>query len=72
MTFAYFLYTSGWGGVEIYLQDLIKALFKDSKFKDLKVILYLYTPPDEIRERVMSAFKALNVDVGSWIIGVCL
>lgn len=63
MRVAYFLYTSGWGGVEIYLSELIKALSKQSWPNPLQVSLYLYTPPEEIRTRVSCAFKALNVDV---------
>lgn len=63
MRVAYFLYTSGWGGVEIYLSELIKALSAQSRFGELKIILYLYTPPEEIRTRIGSVFKMLNVDV---------
>ncbi len=63
MRVAYFLYTSGWGGVEIYLSELIKSLSKQARLSDFKIFLYLYTPPEEIRTRVSSAFKALNVDV---------
>lgn len=63
MKTAFFLYTTGWGGVEIYLQSLMGALSNQLVLKGGKIVLFLYSPPGAVRDRVASAFAALGAEV---------